>query len=138
FEQVRDFVVLHYKANGRDDSELWRYCRHMPVPDSLQHKLDLFRVSGRCFRYEDELFSVTSWVAVFLGQGVWPRGYDKIFDSMSDTELLDVLGRMLERIARVAAAIPTQAVYIRAHFAAPAAARRSAGDPPDLPLPCQW
>jgi tryptophan halogenase len=118
FEQVRDFVVLHYKATGRDDSELWRYCRDMPIPDSLRHKLDLFRVRGRCFRYEDELFSVTSWVAVLLGQDVWPEGYDELVDSMTDAELAEVLERMRRRIADVVRTMPTQADYIRAHCAA--------------------
>ncbi len=118
FEQVRDFIVLHYKAAGRDDSELWRYCRHMTVPDSLAHKLELFRVRGRCFRYEDELFALTSWVAVLLGQNVWPRGYDPIVDSLSEPELTSVLARMRARIAEVAQAMPTQADYIRANCAA--------------------
>lgn len=118
FEQVRDFIVLHYKATERNDSELWNHCRNMSVPDSLQHKLELFRVRGRCFRYEDELFSVTSWVAVLLGQNVWPRGYDEIVDSMSDAELLDVLDRMQSRIAETAQAMPTQADYLRHHCAA--------------------
>ncbi|HEX7061333.1 MAG TPA: tryptophan halogenase family protein [Woeseiaceae bacterium] len=119
FEQVRDFIVLHYKAAGRDDSELWRYCRDMAVPDSLAHKLELFRVRGRCFRYEDELFSVTSWVAVLLGQNVWPRGYHAVVDSMSEPELASVLARMRSRIEEVVRAMPAQADYIRANCAAP-------------------
>lgn len=112
FEQVRDFIVLHYKATERDDSELWKYCRNMTVPESLQYKLDLFRVRGRCFRYEDELFSVTSWVAVLLGQNVWPAGYDEIVNSMTDAELLDVLDKMRLKISQTADAMPTQAEYI--------------------------
>lgn len=118
FEQVRDFIVLHYKATERDDSELWSYCRNMSIPDSLAHKVDLFRVRGRCFRYEDELFSVTSWVAVLLGQGVWPRGFDEIVNSMGDAELLDVLDKMRNRIAEIAEGMPAQLDYIRHHCAA--------------------
>jgi tryptophan halogenase len=112
FEQVRDFIVLHYKATERNDSELWEYCRNMAIPDSLQHKLDLFRVRGRCFRYEDELFSMTSWVAVLLGQNVWPAGFDEIVNSMTDAELLDVLDKMRLKIIHTAKAMPPQAEYI--------------------------
>ncbi len=121
YEQVRDFLVLHYKATERDDSPFWDYCRTMDVPESLVHKMSLFAGRGRCFRYEDELFSVTSWVAVLLGQNVWPAGYDAIVDSMTDAELLDVLAKMQAKIEQTAEALPTQQAYIGRHCAAPSA-----------------
>jgi tryptophan halogenase len=120
YAQVRDFVVLHYKATERDESEFWRYCRNMSVPESLQRKIDLFAGRGRCFRYEDELFSVTSWVAVLLGQGIRPRGHDEIVNSMSDPELLDVLSRMQAGIREAAGKLPRQQEYIGRHCAAAA------------------
>ena len=113
FDQVKDFLILHYTATERDDSEFWNYCRTMAIPESLQHKLDLFRGKGRLFRYEDELFSETSWVAVLLGQGVCPEGYDEIVNSMTGDELTEVLDTMRRRIADTAATIPMQSEYIR-------------------------
>jgi tryptophan halogenase len=118
YDQVRDFLVLHYHAVERDDSGFWNYCRTMDIPDSLRHKIDLFAGRGRLFRYEDELFSSTSWVAVLLGQGIRPAGYDEIVNSMSDAELLDVLKRMRGKIAEAAQALPTQQAYIARHCAA--------------------
>jgi tryptophan halogenase len=112
FEQIRDFLVLHYKATERDDSELWNYCRNMSIPDSLQRKLDLFAGRGRVFRYEDELFSVTSWVAVLLGQSAWPKAYDEIVNSMTSAELADVMQKMQAQIAGTAQKIPLQQEYI--------------------------
>ena len=41
-QQVRDFIVLHYNATQRDDSDFWNHCRTMDVPDSLKHKTELF------------------------------------------------------------------------------------------------
>ena len=113
FDQVKDFLILHYKATKRDDSEFWNHCRTMDIPDSLQHKLDLFRGKGRLFRYEDDLFSVTSWTAVLLGQGIRPADYDEVVNSMSADELTEVLSVMQKRIAETAASIPMQSEYIR-------------------------
>ncbi|NWP75109.1 tryptophan 7-halogenase, partial [Escherichia coli] len=82
--QVRDFVILHYHANARRDGDLWRRTREMAVPASLERKLALFRNRGRLFRYEDELFAESSWIAVLLGQGVMPRGWDPLADGLDD------------------------------------------------------
>src|SRR5262249_14163984 len=68
YEQIRDFLILHYKAVERDDTEFWAYCRTMEIPDALQHKIDLFRSRARIARYDGQLFTEPSWVAVFLGQ----------------------------------------------------------------------
>jgi tryptophan halogenase len=118
YAQIRDFLVLHYHATERGGTELWRYCRDMALPASLQHKLDLFRGRGRLFRYEDDLFSVTSWIAVLLGQGVWPAAHDALVDAMSERELNTALEGMRSAIDRVARSLPTQQDYIRQHCAA--------------------
>src|SRR5690606_12662435 len=72
-EDVRDFIILHYHATQRGDSEFWRYVRDMPVPESLARKMALWKLHGRIFREGAELFGVTSWVAVMLGQNVDPE-----------------------------------------------------------------
>lgn len=110
--QIRDFLILHYKATERDDSEFWNYCRNMDIPETLQRKIDLFSGRGRCFRYDDELFSVTSWVAVLLGQGIRPGGHDEVVNSMSDDELCRVLQKMRARIDATVDAMPAQQDYI--------------------------
>ena len=112
YEQVRDFLILHYRATHRDDSSLWKYCRSMSVPESLQRRMDLFAGKGRCFRYEDELFSVTSWVAVFLGQGITPRGWDEVVESMPDEQLAEVLEKMKTAIRQTAERMPLQQAYL--------------------------
>ncbi len=43
YETIRDFIIAHYKMTEREDTEFWRYCKHMSIPDSLADKLELFR-----------------------------------------------------------------------------------------------
>lgn len=112
FEQVRDFIILHYFANQRDDSPFWTYCRSMDVPDSLKHKIELFRAGGRIFRYEEELFTRPSWVAVFLGQGVVPQSYDPIVSTLPHDEVMSSLESMRTAMEGAAARMPTHEEFL--------------------------
>ena len=118
FEQVRDFIILHYKATQRDDTTFWRQVRDMRIPDSLADRINLFRATGRLFRYEDELFSEASWIAVLIGQGIIPNTSEPLADAV-DRPLTD--GRM-DAIARairdVTADMPTHDAFIARYCAA--------------------
>jgi tryptophan halogenase len=107
FEQVRDFIILHFKATKRDDSPFWDYCRNMTIPDSLTHKIDLFRHGGRAFRYEDELFSRSSWVAVFLGQNIAPDSCDPVIASLPANEVMASVESMRTAIEQATRQMPT-------------------------------
>lgn len=88
FEQVRDFLILHYCATQRTDSPFWNYVRTMELPESLQERIDIYMENGRLYRENNELFSENSWFAVFEGQNLRPRRYYPVIDNMSD-EMLD-------------------------------------------------
>jgi tryptophan halogenase len=123
YEQVRDFVILHYKANERPGA-LWRHLREMDVPESLTRRIELFRNRGRIFRRDDELFAETSWVAVLRGQGITPRGWDPLVDAIDVNQLRAMAERIRSIFARAADAMPRHADYLARHCpAAPAAPR---------------
>lgn len=75
-ENIRDFLILHYKLTDRRDSEFWRYCAAMQVPDSLQHKMDLYRERGHLVQYDQESFKGASWLAMYNGYRFQAQGYD--------------------------------------------------------------
>ena len=118
YDGVRDFIILHYHATSRHDSPFWDHVRTMTIPDSLRRKLELFGLKGRVFRYDDELFTVTSWVAVMLGQGILPTGHDPIADSIDKPAVITALSQMASDIRHMVAAMPTQAAFIARHCAA--------------------
>ena len=69
YERIRDFIILHYHATERDNTDFWNYVRTMSIPDALKIKIDLFAANGQFFRDGTEMFGLTSWVQVMLGQG---------------------------------------------------------------------
>jgi len=86
-EHIRDFIILHYHVTERTDSAFWRECRSMDIPDSLKHRIELFKQTGRVFKVPGELFGENSWIQVMLGQGLMPEQYHPIVNMMSDDEL---------------------------------------------------
>lgn len=112
FEDVRDFIILHYKATRRDDSEFWNYCRTMAVPDNLASKLELWRAKGRLFREGRELFGTASWVAVLLGQGIVPAEQEPAASAIDPAVLAETLDRMKASYRRMAEQMPSHADFI--------------------------
>ncbi|WP_294307467.1 tryptophan halogenase family protein [uncultured Sphingomonas sp.] len=112
YRSIRDFIILHYHATARDDSPFWDHVRTMPLPDTLARKIALFREKGRIFRYEDELFATPSWVAVMLGQGVMPEGYDPVIDALDEERVLAALRQMRQATATAVATLPPHSVAL--------------------------
>ncbi|WP_043320672.1 tryptophan halogenase family protein [Microbulbifer sp. HZ11] len=90
-ERIRDFIILHYKANQRRDSDFWKSCEEMAVPESLQEKIELFRATGKLFRDFDDLFTEVAWQQVLLGQEVWPQDYHPNADGLSEVQLAEFM-----------------------------------------------
>jgi len=99
YERVRDFIILHYKLSGRDDTDFWRQMRAMTVPDSLQAKLDAFADDGRMLVYEQESFSEASWIAIYNGLHFRPRRYLAEVDRLDTEQLAQVLEKMRRAVA---------------------------------------
>ncbi|MEP7008542.1 MAG: tryptophan halogenase family protein [Sphingomonas bacterium] len=98
YERIRDFLILHYKLNSRQDAEIWRYCAAMDVPESVTRKIELFRHCAIIERYKDGLFPPTSWLSVFIGQGLIPESYNPRADTMPVEKLISHLDELRTEI----------------------------------------
>ena len=112
FEQIRDFIILHYKATKRDDSEFWNYCRNMSIPDTLAYRMQIFRETGYTVYDRRELFIETNWIAVLLGQGIVPQTTDLRVDCAPRSEILEQMTQMRQLIAAAVEQLPTHAATV--------------------------
>jgi tryptophan halogenase len=112
YERIRDFLILHYTANGRVGEPLWDYVRSMPLPDSLEHKLALFRSRAALPNYQYGLFARDSWLSVLVGQGVRPAGYDRLADAFELPALNERLAKFRHRIQSNVDAMPRHGAFI--------------------------
>ena len=114
-ESIRDFIILHYKVTNRDDSEFWRHCKAMVVPDSVDHRIELFKQSGRVFTNNSEMFDETSWLQVMLGQGLVPQQHHPIVNAMSDADLKTFLNEIQSEVASSVAQLPKHQEFIKTY-----------------------
>jgi tryptophan halogenase len=112
YDRIRDFIILHYKATTRDDAPLWSYCRGMDIPDALAYKIRQFRNSGRIVRYGSDLFAPSNWIAVLMGQEVWPEYYDPLIDQREAGPLQASMRRMRRSIRQAVEAAPRHEQYL--------------------------
>lgn len=115
FRSIRDFIILHYKANQRTDSKFWQHCAQMQVPASLTEKMDLYRASGRIVRFNNELFSEVAWLQVMAGQNVEAQSYHPLADLQSDADTAEYLTSVRDVIGKCVDIMPDHATYIAEH-----------------------
>jgi len=119
YEQVRDFLVLHYCATGRDDSPFWNYCRTMKIPETLEQRINVYTGNARQYRHDNELFGEVSWFAVMHGQGLKPRHYHPNADIMPDEELSKRMSDIRRTWQACLKAMPTHQAFIDRNCRAP-------------------
>ena len=113
YESIRDFIILHYKLTRREDSEFWRHCREMPVPDRLQHQIELFKASGHVAIFDPEGFAEPSFASILLGLGAMPQRHDPMVDGVDEASLRTHFRRLRDTVERTVAGMPDHAAYLR-------------------------
>ena len=117
YERIRDFLVLHYTANHRIGQPLWDHARAAALPESLAHKIALFRSRASVPNYQFGLFSRESWLAVLHGQGVHPQAHDPLCASVPMATLEAQLAALRSRIVAGLAGTPQHREFLRSYCA---------------------
>jgi tryptophan halogenase len=117
FARVRDFLLMHYTQTEREGA-FWDHCRAIPLTDSLQEKIDLFRSHGRILREETELFPIQSWLSVMIGQNIVPRRYDPMTDTLDPQKIKAKLDDIRATVKQCADAMPAHHDFIETNCSA--------------------
>lgn len=119
-EGIRDFIILHYHLNQREDSSFWRRCREMEIPDSLAERIALFRESAQAYQESHDLFRIDSWVQVMLGQRLEPISHHNMARLMTKEQLRQALTDVKGNIAQAIDKMPNHQEFLDRYCVAPA------------------
>ncbi|MFC6633233.1 tryptophan halogenase family protein [Microbulbifer taiwanensis] len=116
YERVRDFLILHYALNRRQDSDFWRDCRQMwlngDLPQTLQKKMALFKLRGHLIRYRWEMFQPASWLAIYAGFGLLPQSCDPAAERLSGKKLVESLRAMRAGVQQAVQQAPAHGEFL--------------------------
>ena len=110
-EGIRDFIILHYYLNERDEP-FWQECRSLDIPASLAERIALFREGANAYQAADELFRTDSWVQVMLGQRLTPRSHHAMGRLMPPERLRTALAGAAEKVRQAVARLPAHQAFL--------------------------
>ncbi|WP_339898821.1 tryptophan halogenase family protein [uncultured Gilvimarinus sp.] len=113
YQEVRDFIILHYCTSDRDDTEFWQWCKTMPVPDSLHEKIELFRERGQLQGGKNDFFGSDSWYSILEGMNVRPKKYHPLMNAFNDKELAQLLEGSSQKMHDIVLRMPTHGDFIK-------------------------
>jgi tryptophan 7-halogenase len=113
FDTIRDFIILHYHANGRKGEALWDHARHMNLPDRLHEKIELFKMTGHFTDEPADLFKLASWAQVMIGQNIIPKSYHPFVDMVGEDDIRDYLKNIRFIVEDTVRQMPPYSQYLR-------------------------
>lgn len=112
-ERARDLAIAHYATAQRPDGEFWRQRAAAGVPDTLAYKMSQYESSGKLVVYDEEPLPETAWLALFMGQEIWPKRCATLAEVADLDTVRAQLTRMRATIEEAAGRMPAHAEYIR-------------------------
>ena len=113
YEEIRDFIVLHYCTTQREDTPFWRWCKNIELPQSLHERIELFKSHGVLRDGVDELFHSASWQSVFEGMGIRPNNYCPRIDNLDFGAIETTLTQAVAAIDNVVQKLPTHNEFLQ-------------------------
>jgi tryptophan 7-halogenase len=111
YDEVRDFIVLHYILSQRDEP-FWRDSRNVPLSDSLRETLSLYDATGRIENPRLQLFMEPNYFFILAGNGRLPRRPVIEADIAPAGQTRHVLERIREQNRTFVTQMPSHSAYM--------------------------
>jgi tryptophan halogenase len=85
----------------------------MPVPESLQEKIRLFKKRGQLEYTPGQFFTSDSWCSILEGMKIRPEKYHPLVDGFHSQNLANTLHKNIEYIRATVLKMPNHHEYIQ-------------------------
>lgn len=111
-QHLRDFQLCHYKLNKRHGQAFWDKARENSIPESLEHKINLFAARGEIAADNQESFQAENWCSVFIGHELIPQAYNPLVENMSQQMQMEQFQQIFKLIANEVAQMPSLQAHV--------------------------
>jgi tryptophan halogenase len=115
YEEIRDFIVLHYYTTQRDDTPFWRDYQKVTPPESLRERVELFKSSAVLRDGVDDMFRAPSWQSIMEGMGVRPDRYQQLVDAAPYSVIQQTLDQSAPILKAQVAGLPSHGEFLARH-----------------------
>jgi tryptophan halogenase len=118
FDRIRDFIILHYIATQRDDSQFWLDRQTLNIPTELAERIALYKESGLVYQHDADIFRKDSWHQVLRGQGIVSEGFHFMGKMLGPEKLNTALSGLKNNIDKAVHQMPSHEDFIRQYCSA--------------------
>lgn len=114
YEEIRDFIIMHYCLSKREDSQFWRANKQrLTLPDSLKEKLNLWQIMWPYNTKEivGLSFPDYSYICILAGMGCFPETSIPILDYQDSME--QILSDIKNEAEKLKLTLPLHSDYLQ-------------------------
>jgi tryptophan 7-halogenase len=111
-----EFAILPYKINGRVGAHFWDECRLTPSPERLQHRIDVYKATGRVSMYDGDFMEEADWIAFYDAQRLYPARYDPAANAFDLNMIRSHFARIRDIMINEVRRIPLHHDYLKALY----------------------
>jgi tryptophan halogenase len=112
YQDIRDFVILHYILSKRDDSDFWKYFQSdMQIPDSLSLNLEKWNNRWDFDLGEHKVFGMYNYASILSGMGRLPQKLHPLMQFMNLEKSYQGFQSTITLGKQMASSLPTQTEY---------------------------
>ena len=116
YEEIRDFLVLHYCITQREDTSFWQRCKHASeIPDKLQEQLDLWEHAWPNNKRPGlgPLFHDYSYVCILAGMQRWPVQSLPLLDHVDPMHSQALINHLQAKSSHMVESMPDQRTFLQ-------------------------
>jgi hypothetical protein len=115
YEEIRDFIIMHYYLANREDTPFWKAVKHDAViPDTLKPKLDFLSESLPMLdEYTNLVFRERSYTCILSGMNRLPKKPLPLLDFIGVKEGEEKFEEIRRNTARLVEVLPPHYEYIK-------------------------
>lgn len=113
FDEIADFIQLHYLLSDRTDTPFWTEARSTAPSTSLAERMAIYGEAGRLGPLLADGFAETSYYHLLTGNGRFPRSVSPVSMAKNPIRIQQVLGLIDDQNQDLVARLPSHEEHLQ-------------------------